>query len=82
MHIRACAHWDKCARMSVSALLVTTMKFFLKAMKQPKCQSVIHFYPFKQFECLSMSRCSLSFKKITSTLTADSSPPSGHPGCA
>ena len=72
---------DEGTRMSISAFLVTAMTYFLSP--DTKCQSVIHFYPFKLFKCLSMRRNSLPLKKkfTSSTLTAEWCPPAGHLGC-
>ena len=61
MDIGAHMHRDKGTRMSISAFLVTTMMYFLS--QETKCQSTIHFYPFKLFKYLSMSRNSLSLKR-------------------
>lgn len=62
---------DEGTRMSISAFLVTAMTYFLS--QETKCQSAIHFYPFKLFKCLSMRRNSLPLKKkfTSSTLTAE-----------
>lgn len=72
---------DEGTKMSISAFLVTAMTYFLS--QETKCQSTIHFYPFKLFKCLGMRRNSLSLKKklTSSTLTAEWCPPAGHLGC-